>query len=125
MAFIFVLSSVASPPELPGRNLDKVVHGFMYAVLGALLVRALAGGWDRPVTLRMALVAVLLATLYGVTDEIHQAFVPPRQSDPIDLLADSLGAAVAAAAMYAGIIRGRHGLGGPDGPDGPDGLDGR
>jgi VanZ family protein len=118
MAFIFVLSSISSPPELPGRNLDKVVHAFMYAVLGALLVRALAGGWDRPVTLRMALVAVLLATLYGLTDEIHQAFVPARQSDPIDLVADGLGAAVAAAAMYAGIIRGRHGPGGPDGPDG-------
>jgi VanZ family protein len=45
--------------------------------------------------------AILIAILYGVTDEIHQRFVPPRQMDPMDLGADALGATLAAGALYA------------------------
>ena len=35
---------------------------------------------------------VLLATLFGVTDEIHQYFVPGRQADVFDVVADAVGA---------------------------------
>jgi VanZ family protein len=109
MALIFGLSSIPSPPALPGRDMDKLVHAFLYALLGALMVRALAGGWRRPVTLRVAVLAVALTTIYGISDEIHQAFVPPRQPDALDVMADGIGATLAAATMYAGIIRGRDG----------------
>ena len=34
--------------------------------------------------------------LYGLSDEIHQLFVPLRQGDPLDLVADSVGAALGA-----------------------------
>ena len=117
MALIFGMSSVSHPPALPGRDLDKLVHAVLYAGLSALLVRALAGGWQRPVTLRIAVLAAALATMYGVSDEIHQAFVPPRESDPRDLVADGIGAALAAGGMYAGIIRGPGNTVGPDGRD--------
>ena len=50
------------------------------------------------------------STIYGVTDEGHQYFVPPRQTDVFDLMADAIGAAVSAGVLYAGIIRTRHGL---------------
>ncbi|MBP8105542.1 MAG: VanZ family protein, partial [Nitrospira sp.] len=33
---------------------------------------------------------------YGLSDEIHQLFVPLRQGDPLDLVADSVGAALGA-----------------------------
>jgi VanZ family protein len=46
----------------------------------------------------VALAAVLVASFYGVTDEFHQSFVPNRQSDARDVLADTAGATVAAAA---------------------------
>lgn len=101
MAFIFVLSSISRPPGLPAGLTDKSAHALLYGGLGALLVRALAGGWRRPVTRGIAVTAVVAATVYGVTDEIHQHFVPPRQSEPADVLADALGAAAAAGALYA------------------------
>ena len=100
MMFIFVLSSMSSPPTLPGGLGDKSGHALLYCGLGALLVRAWAGGWRRPVTWGTAVAAVAAATLYGVTDEIHQHFVPHRQTDFADVLADAVGAGAAAGALY-------------------------
>ncbi len=65
---------------------DKLVHAGLYAVLGALL-RASTG--------RTGL-AIALASAYGITDEVHQAFVPGRHADPLDWLADTAGAALGA-----------------------------
>ena len=76
MVFIFWLSSISRPPDLPRGVSDKAAQGSWYCGLGALLVRARAGGWRRPVTLRIAAGAIVVATLYGISDEIHQYFVP-------------------------------------------------
>ena len=43
----------------------------------------------------MAWLALLLAIAYGITDEVHQHFVPGRHMDPLDLLTDAVGAAAA------------------------------
>lgn len=40
--------------------------------------------------------AVACASLYGVTDELHQYFVPGRACDPADWLVDTCGAALGA-----------------------------
>ena len=115
LAFIFTLSSIAHPPELPAGS-DKDLHALLYSGLGFLLARALAGGLDRTVTLTMAISTTVLVALYGVSDELHQYFVPPRQVELLDVVADTIGAGVAAFALYAwGIIRSRHGLRNPSG----------
>ena len=101
MMFIFWLSSISSPPDLPSGVSDKGAHVLLYSGLGALLVRARAGGWRRQVTLGIAAVAIVVATLYGISDEIHQSFVPPRQVEARDVLADAIGASLAAGALYA------------------------
>ena len=101
MMFIFWLSSISRPPDLPDAVSDKAAHVFLYSGLGALLVRARAGGWRRPVTLGIATAAIVVATLYGISDEIHQYFVPLRQVEVRDILADALGASVATGALYA------------------------
>lgn len=41
--------------------------------------------------------ALAYCLLYGATDEIHQAFVPNRQSDIFDWIADATGALMALA----------------------------
>ena len=95
MAVIFALSS-RPLPQAVSRVPDWATHGAGYAILCALVCRALAGGRIRAVTGRAALAAVAISVLYGVTDEFHQSFVPGRNADPWDLLKDLGGATVAA-----------------------------
>ncbi len=95
MAVIFVLSSRSTVPGF-GRFPDLVTHGIGYLVLSFLATRAL---WLGPRLLpSRLLLAVALATAYGVSDEIHQAFVPGRQPDPWDVGKDALGAVLGALA---------------------------
>ena len=101
MAVIFVLSSIPNPPTVSRTGSDKILHILLYGGLAALVVRALAGGFDRPVTIRTVIAAVIVSAFYGASDEVHQHFVPPRQMDAWDLAADSVGAAASALALYA------------------------
>jgi VanZ family protein len=98
MAFIFGLSSISETPNLPGGS-DKGAHALLYAGLGVLLVRALAGGLRRRITVAIALAATLIGAVYGVSDEFHQHFVPPRQVEALDVVADTIGTGAAAFAL--------------------------
>ena len=98
---IFYLSSEPHPDEhLPSFLLkdvsDKVLHAVEYAVLGGLCYRAFRWGVNGPVASYALLVAIVTASLYGVTDEVHQFFVPFRESSWLDWLADTAGATVGA-----------------------------
>ena len=97
MALVFVLSSRARWGPLSDMP-DWSTHAAGYAVLAVLACRALAGGLRRSVTVRVAAGAVLISALYGVTDEVHQSFVPGRTADAWDLMKDVAGAAVGALA---------------------------
>jgi VanZ family protein len=96
-SLIFYLSSQSHPeryvPDFVFRKLsDKVLHAIEYALLGFLCYRAFrhaAGAWGGQYGV---LLAVAVATLYGVTDEWHQAFVPFREPDRLDVAMDLLGA---------------------------------
>lgn len=101
MAVIFAASSVPELGALPGGTPDWAGHGAGYAVLGALLLRALSGGRLAGVTPVAVLTAIFGASLYGVTDEWHQSFVPGRSPALGDLTADAAGAALAAVAGWA------------------------
>ena len=106
MLMIFYLSSETAPlPELTVRVWDKALHFPEYLGLGLLLARAFYGEGLAPV--RAALVALLLASAYGVSDEIHQSFVPERTADVYDWIADTCGAATAASA-FSTVLRRRH-----------------
>ncbi len=104
MVLIFQVSAMPTPPALPGGLTDRGGHLLAYAVLGALLLRALAGGRWQAVTAGRAVWAATLATLYGVSDEIHQAFVPLRHAELGDLAVDALGATLAAGTGWAWSI---------------------
>jgi len=105
MAAIFIESSIEQPPSPPGPLSDKDVHALMYGVLCAFIVRALAGSWLAPVTLGTATLAVAITTLYGVSDEFHQRFVPSRTMDAADVVADATGAVLAALALAVAARR--------------------
>ena len=89
-ALIFAFSSV---PDL-GTGLGgwdlvlrKIAHVAEYAILGALLARA---------TGRTGL-AFGLGTLYAISDELHQSFVPGRVGAPLDVAVDAVGVAIGVA----------------------------
>jgi len=92
---VFYLSSLENPlPTLTGPLWDKALHAVEYAALGALLAWPLA----RVAPRRSFLLAFVLASAYGASDEIHQLFVPGRDGDTRDWIADSAGGAMGAAA---------------------------
>ena len=101
MATIYYLSSHPMPEiDLGFSAQDKLVHLVGYALLGALLLGAMPwreGGYHP----RHVVLAALLATLYGLTDEWHQAYVPGRNSDVLDVAADAVGAALGSGMLWA------------------------
>jgi VanZ family protein len=101
-ALLFYLSSQRRLPAGP-EGADKVLHFLAYFFLALLWIRGFGGGRIR-VTSAQALAAFAITALFGLTDEIHQSFVPGRSASGWDLLADTLGAAAAA---VVGHVRGR------------------
>lgn len=107
---IFHLSSLSHPEETLPAFLselgDTVLHMTEYGVLGILCYRGFrhaAGQWAAQYAL---LLATVVAAIYGITDEVHQAFVPFRESDARDWLADAAGAALAVWSWHS-ILRDR------------------
>lgn len=108
-AIIFALSSISTTPEMPAGS-DKVLHTLLYSGLGLLVARARAGGMHA-VTMRAVGFSIVFGAIYGISDELHQYFNPPRNVEVGDVVADTVGAALGAGALYAwSIIRGRDGL---------------
>lgn len=95
MALIFYFSSQSNPmPFITAHIWDKLLHTLEYAGLAVLLCRALLGeGASRHTAFAVAL---LLAGVYGATDEYHQMFVPLRSPDLRDWIVDILGASLGA-----------------------------
>lgn len=88
-ATIFWLSSQPALPSPHVPYFDKVAHFGAYALLGGLLAFAT----DRS---RLPIgVAVALGVLYGISDEVHQGYVPGRSPDVLDWAADAAGVATA------------------------------
>ncbi len=92
---------VSSIPNLGPQPLnftygDKIEHFIEYAILGFLLSLALFKTRSRPILL----VAIAICAAYGIIDELHQLFVPGRDADPFDALADIIGSA-AGVGIYA------------------------
>jgi VanZ family protein len=86
-AVIFAFSSIPSLGTGLGTwdtVLRKGAHLTEYAILGALLVRAL--GREAP--------AFLAGVAYAATDELHQHFVAGRHASPIDVAIDAVGVAL-------------------------------
>ena len=88
-AVIFAFSSIPSLGTGLGTwdlVLRKIAHATEFAILAALLVRALRHtGW-----------AVAVAIAYAVSDEIHQSFVSGREGAPRDVAIDAVGVVVGA-----------------------------
>jgi len=72
-------------------HIDKMLHFVAYALLGTLFLRAFKTSRIKNNVKLMLILSVLCSSLYGISDEIHQYFVPYRSADLMDILADILG----------------------------------
>ena len=90
---IYIQSSYPSPESLPSFEFsDKLFHFSAYAVLGILFYRAYQTLPIKHNFQLIVLMSMISASLYGVSDEIHQSFVPYRDGSFSDVIADFLGA---------------------------------
>ena len=105
--FIFYLSSLPNPISiLPGGikpififiDLSQITyHIIEYLILAILLYRALIQKLSINKTI---LLTIIFAIFYGVTDEIHQLFVPSRIFSFLDMLSNSFGAILLQSLVY-------------------------
>ena len=93
-AFIFWSSSHSDLPEpdleFPGR--DKVMHLILYGIMAAIISVGINGATRAPTAGRQWLLPILFVLVYGISDELHQLFVPNRNFDPWDIVANVGGA---------------------------------
>jgi hypothetical protein len=97
MAALFWISGRTSLPSelpLPKGPYGNLSHVAAWGVLAALLARAFdSGGRRAGLGERAGRAALLVAALYGVSDEVHQFFTPGRTCSLFDVVLDTLGAA--------------------------------
>ena len=88
---IFIASSI---PKLPAPDLkiplmDKWIHLVVYGIFGCFLQRSfLVLSPNRIFVFGMTF---LVGSVYGLSDEFHQSFVPGREACVGDFIADTLG----------------------------------
>ncbi len=103
MGVIFYLSAQeAVGPSLP-EWMRWIAHFSEYAALTALWIWALRPELGH----RAVWVAIAISFAYAISDEIHQSFVEGRDSDPVDVIVDSLGIGVSALACRRWLARQR------------------
>ena len=96
---IFYLSAQSHPEDQLPTFLfkavsDKVLHAMEYGILSLLCYRAFRWSAGPAVARQAVVLAIVTASFYGITDEVHQSFVPLRESSWKDWLADTIGAIV-------------------------------
>ena len=96
ITMIVVVSAQANlTPPLKFRNADKLFHVAEYFALGLLLARAAFASLRGRDVLKPALLALVLGLAVGAGDEYFQSFIPGRDSNPVDWLADTMGVTIA------------------------------
>ncbi|HUE75358.1 MAG TPA: VanZ family protein [Chloroflexota bacterium] len=104
MGFIFYWSSQSVLP-IDGYDystlLHRISHFGAYSILALLLVIGTGS------SVRGLLAAFIIASLYGVTDEIHQSFVPGRSGRLEEVVLNTVSAAVAVVMVHVVILNRR------------------
>lgn len=90
---IFILTSLPSE-SLPSVEIsDKLNHFLAFFVLGFFLNLTLKYQTKFPnLKKNILLITIIIASGYGLLDELHQLFVPGRSAELLDWVADFIGA---------------------------------
>jgi VanZ family protein len=101
MVLVFYLSS--GPVTSPTLNSipDYYLHSAGYLLLSILVFWAVHQGFDPAKgDAEGYSLPLLITVLYGISDEMHQGFVPSRNSEVKDVVSDAAGALLGAALVF-------------------------
>jgi len=104
---IFILSAQAKlpiPETVSFRGLDKLLHACAFGTLAFTLSYWFAADKWRTKPFRYFALVCLITACYGISDEVHQIFVPGRDASIYDWFADCTGAALATG-LRLGVVR--------------------
>ncbi|MBT2756634.1 VanZ family protein [Mesobacillus foraminis] len=111
MILIWVLSSLPDTAviELPDRGIDRILKESLHLVeFGILYILLFFAGLTmkrfRPA---MSFIFMGISILYGLTDEIHQSFVPYRSATVIDFVKDTIGVLAASHFLHHAYFSGK------------------
>jgi VanZ family protein len=99
MLMVWRLSSLPDNTyvELPDSTVDGFIkeslHLVEFAILYLLFVTA--AYFNKKLTPATNVLFAVLASLYGISDEIHQSFIPSRSASLIDVIKDITGVTIA------------------------------
>ena len=89
---IYIQSSFPSPDRIPDiSHIDKFLHFGAYAILAVLFFRTFESLPLNNSLKVIMILGIISSALYGVADEIHQHYVPYRDADVWDAVANLLG----------------------------------
>jgi len=92
MGFIFYTSSISgSDIRYVFAFQDVVYHCIIYLILGLFFARALKNTYPNITLSKIIFLTIMFGSLYGITDELHQAFVPDRSVSGFDIFIDGIG----------------------------------
>ena len=102
MSLIFYLSSlsgqeVSQPFQLKPTPL--MGHVILFSGLAAFLQLAIRG-WNFEINLRWVIAVSMFSSLFGISDEYHQSFIPGRHASFADSLINSISSIITAPSMW-------------------------
>jgi VanZ family protein len=99
---IFYISSLSSAPgsSIPGNNLKPNIYHFtaFFFLSFFLSISLVKGKYNKFIP-----IAIVISILYGISDEIHQFFVPGRVLSLSDIFLNTLGIASASLIYFISI----------------------
>ncbi len=93
MAALFFQSSISQIP-IPDIGIDwfdKILHFVVFGILGFLMARSLKYANFKQLNSNFVIWSIIICSIYGAMDEIHQLYVPGRFATVGDWVADVLG----------------------------------
>lgn len=89
-----------SLPEVGFVPTDKLLHAAVFAGLTLFIARAVRFFFAHATLAKCLWLGALGASLLGALLEVCQAFVPYRSADPLDWVADTVGAGLALGILF-------------------------
>ena len=87
------------------HNFDKFAHMILYFGFGILLHITFRHSDNLTLRKYAPVIAIFIGVAYGISDEIHQMYVPGRTSSFDDLVADSIGITLAQIVFWLVVLK--------------------